>query len=497
MSAISSIWVGRTAYQIIPDRFYRKGDSVNHINGRKLKEWNDRMPDWKPDMDGEYRNLYYYGGNLKGIEEKLPYLKDLGFNMVYITPIEQSLSYHHYDVGNQLAIDPWLGTWEDFASLCATAKKLDILIVVDLVFNHIGTESIYYKDPKYSSWLKKTQSGKQIFWWGFKDMAECNTCCKKYQDNMVMVAENYVAHGANGIRFDLGENLSKDFLFAMQRIKEKYPDTILIGEMWGIATDREDSKIFDGQLDSVMNYPMADAILRWTRFGFDGHFSYNFNRVYGEYPKAVQNVLLNNIGTHDTPTTITMLVGDKMNSDVFGKKIWDIEAPWLQGEKFNTYKFREYEAEHDRLTEEAYTYGKKLLKIALTVMYNIPGIPCVYQATEVADSGYKDPFNRKPFPWEDQDEEMKDFVRRLGKYREDNIDILATGDARIIRVSKEMLELERVSQAGKLRMFVNRTGDVQYINGYDNIQNANVVFKANNSTMSELTPYGILIVRGS
>ena len=130
-------------------------------------------------------------------------------------------------------------------------------------------------------------------------------------------------------------------------------------------------------------------------------------------------------------------------------------------------------------------------------MYNIPGIPCVYQATEVADSGYKDPFNRKPFPWEDQDEEMKDFVRRLGKYREDNIDILATGDARIIRVSKEMLELERVSQAGKLRMFVNRTGDVQYIDGYDNIQNANVVFKANNSTMSELTPYGILIVRGS
>ena len=92
---------------------------------------------------------------------------------------------------------------------------------------------------------------------------------------------------------------------------------------------------------------------------------------------------------------------------------------------------------------------------------------------------------------------MKDFVRRLGKYRKDNIDILATGDARIIRVSKEMLELERVSQAGKLRMFVNRTGDVQYINGYDNIQNANVVFKANNSTMSELTPYGILIVRGS
>ena len=71
MSAISSIWVGRTAYQIVPDRFYRKGDNVNHINGRKLKEWNDRMPDWKPDMDGEYRNLYYYGGNLKGIEERM------------------------------------------------------------------------------------------------------------------------------------------------------------------------------------------------------------------------------------------------------------------------------------------------------------------------------------------------------------------------------------------------------------------------------------------
>ena len=71
MDAISSIWAGRTAYQIIPDRFFRKGGKPEYINGRKLKAWNDRMPDWQPDSDGTFRNLYFYGGNIKGIEATL------------------------------------------------------------------------------------------------------------------------------------------------------------------------------------------------------------------------------------------------------------------------------------------------------------------------------------------------------------------------------------------------------------------------------------------
>lgn len=497
MNAITSIWAGRTAYQIIPDRFFRKGGKPEHINGRKLKEWNDRMPDWQPDNDGIYRNLYFYGGNLKGIEAKLMYLKNLGFNMIYITPIGQSRSYHHYDVGNHLVIDPWIGNWQDFRSLCTKARELGILIVVDLVFNHTGIDSIYYKNPQYQNWYKKTESGEQVFWYGFTDMPECNTLLKEYQEAMTRVVEKYLENGASGIRFDLGENLPKPFLMAVARVKEKYPNAIFIGEMWKPAGDKEDSKIFDGQFDSIMNYPMADAILRWVRYGYDRHFEYNFKRVYGEYPKSVQNVLLNNLGTHDTPTTLTMLAGDMMNTDVFNKFIWDIEGPWLQEGIFNTYKFREYEAKHDQLTEEAYTQGKKLLKIALTIMYNIPGIPCVYQGTEVADSGYKDPFNRKPYPWDKDEKEIRNFVKALGEYRKQNIDILATGDVKVLKITDSILIMERSSTAGKIITCLNRSEHSQEVNLSAYLTEPKEIFKTNNSTAKSVNPFGIIIVRGN
>ena len=127
--------------------------------------------------------------------------------------------------------------------------------------------------------------------------------------------------------------------------------------MWGIATDKEDPKILDGQLDSVMNYPMADAILRWTRYGDKVRFNNVFCRIEEEYPVDVKNVLLNNIGTHDTPTQITMLAGDKMseNKDF----IWDIEESWRHGDNFDTYQFRKYEADNDEIDRIHYMIGEK------------------------------------------------------------------------------------------------------------------------------------------
>ncbi len=493
MSTELNKWLGRTAYQIMPDRFCRVGGLPIHINGRKLKDWKDRMPDWKPDYDGEYRNLYYYGGNLKGIESKLEYIYELGFNMIYITPINISPSYHHYDVGNHFIIDPWLGDWNDLKSLCKKAKKLDILIVVDLVFNHTGIDSIYFKNPKYQKWYKRTQSGKFIFWWGFKDMPECDTMCVDYQNAMTKVVKKYLENGVSGFRLDLGENLPKEFLYAIKRVKEKYPDVIFIGEMWGIATDKSDPKIFDGQLDSVMNYPMTDANLRWVRYSKDGHFTYNFNRIYGEYPSEVQNLLLNNIATHDTPTAITMLVGENMNPDVFNKSIWDIEAQWLKGEMFNTYEFREYEEKHDKIPDMLYLYGKKLLKLALILLYNIPGIPCVYQGTEIADYGYKDPFNRKPYNWKSQEEEIKNFVKELGKYRKQNTDILSTGKAHILKINREILILERKLSEKRIIIAVNRSEQEQSIDVDDT--NLRILLSLNGSTIKKLTPYGAVILR--
>ena len=97
--------------------------------------------------------------------------------------------------------------------------------------------------------------------------------------------------------------------------------------MWDIATDRGNPEIFDGQANSLMNYPLRDAIIRWVRWGNYKHFLYNIERVYSEYPKSVSDILMNVISTHDTVTLMTALTGDIMNPDPY-KKLDDIEGPW-------------------------------------------------------------------------------------------------------------------------------------------------------------------------
>lgn len=498
MSKNTNCWLGRTAYQIMPDRFCKSYENLEAIPGRIVKAWDDRMPNWQPEIDGEYYNNYFYCGNLRGITSKLDYIKNLGFDLIYLTPIESSYSNHHYDPGNHMEIDQWLGTWADFAYMCDQAHERDMLVVVDLVFNHTGIHSIYHEDSKYADWFKRKENGDPVFWWDFKDLTECDTLNSDYQDAMTEVVRRYLRMGADGIRLDLGEGLPKALLQAIERVRAEHPDVIFIGEMWGIATDKneEDAKIFDGQLDSVMNYPLADGILRWTRWGYDGHFKYNFERVYQEYPVTVQNVLLNNIATHDTPTTMTMLVGDGMNGNVFDKQIWDIEAPWRSENGFDTYGFRKFECEHDALEGEKYDLAKALTKIAIAILYTIPGIPCIFQGTEIADTGYKDPFNRKPYQWDKDEPDMKQFVSMMGMYRHENSDILSTGKARIIRADAEVLIIERYLEGeSSIYLAVNRTNTVQNITLPDDGNKLKIIYSTHNCSKTELDSYGIFIAR--
>ena len=498
MSNNTNCWYGRTAYQIMPDRFCKIGEEPIELPDRVTKSWNDRMPNWQPASDGEYYNNYFYGGNLKGIISKLDYLRNLGFDLIYLTPIEFSFSNHHYDPGNHLEIDPWLGTWLDFEQLCEQAHERGMLVVVDLVFNHVGIHSIYYEDIKYADWIKRDAEGNPINWWNFKDLEECDTHNSEYQEEMTKVVRKFLSMGADGIRLDLGENLPKDFLQAIGRVRTEYPDVIFIGEMWGIATDKseEDAKILDGQLDSVMNYPISDAILRWIRWGYDGHFKYNYERVYGEYPVKVQNVLLNNVATHDTPTTMSILVADGMNGNVFDGQIWDIEAPWRSETGFDTYGFRKFECDHDIIEGEKYILGKMLTKIAISLLYTIPGIPCVFQGTEIADTGYKDPFNRKPFDWEKDEPDMIQFVKTMGQYRHENRDILAEGKNRIIRVDSEVIVIERyLEEGGHIYLAVNRTNNPQSIMIPDDGTESKIIYSNGKNSKTELDRYGIYIVR--
>ncbi len=451
-------WLGRTVYQLMPDRFSIGKEGINQVNNRKVKNWEDRMPDWEPDTDGVYRNEYFYGGNLQGIMERIQYIKSMGFDTVYITPIYPSKTYHHYDPCELLEIDPMLGTWEDFKNLALELKKNGMYMINDCVFNHMSNCSELFKsavsdkNSPYKNWFAKDGDNYRT-WYGFKDMIELDKMNKDVQEYHKKSIKKLKENGADAIRLDLGEILPSGYLTSIG--EEKDNEFIFFNEMWGLATHRYDSQIFNKEADSVMNYPATDAILRWVRYGNAELLKYILEEL-NKYPKEVRNRLLNIVSTHDTPTAITMLIGEGMNPDSYTGGIWDIEAPWRKPEGFNTYGFRKFEAENDSIPKEKLHLGIKKLKLALGIFYVIPGIPSVFMGTENAESGYKDPFPRKPMIFRDT-AILKNFLFNLSQVRKENLNVLAQGDARVRRCNDSLLDYERYTEKNSFRAIYNRT----------------------------------------
>ena len=121
---------GGIFYQIFPDRFYRPEGPVNNpFPDRTIREDWGGQPYWRPNERGEVTNSDYFGGTLRGIEEKLPYLKSLHVTCLYLNPIFEAHSNHRYNTADYTKIDPVLGTEEDFQSLCAAAGRLGLSLI--------------------------------------------------------------------------------------------------------------------------------------------------------------------------------------------------------------------------------------------------------------------------------------------------------------------------------------------------------------------------------
>lgn len=449
---------GRTGLQIFVDRFYREGPPPEPIPGRILKEWSDSTPNWQPDSNGIYQNDYFYGGNLRGITVKLDYIKENGFDLIYLSPIGLSGTSHHYEPTDQLQIDPWIGTWEDFQELCREAHKRDILIVPDLVFNHMGVKSPIFQaaltnsSSKYHDWFER-KNGNPVFWGGFDNMPQCNKLNPDYQEYACSVAAHYVKMGADGIRLDLGENFPYEFMRKFRKeVKSVNPEVLIVNEMWGFDNHRTVPQLDGMQADSVMNYPLADAIIRWVRYGNDAHFCYNIGEIM-KYLKQAQEVLWNFLDSHDTPRAINMLVGDGILQDPYRGACWDIEGPWRHDGWFDTYAFRKWELEHDHIDMEK---ARQSLILASTIQYFMPGIPIVFAGTEVGVTGYKDPFNRKPYPWSNPDQEILGHYRALGELRRNNRDFFSeAGDVRV-EASYWHMKITRKNSFGEMTLNISR-----------------------------------------
>ncbi len=409
---------GGIIYQIFPDRFHNSGTKKSGVRTtRVMRRWGEE-PFWREEQMNGVWNNDYFGGDLKGIEEKLPYLADLNITCIYLNPIFEANSNHRYDTADYEIIDPLLGTEEDLRSLCRAAKKYGIRILLDGVFSHTGCDSKYFnkfqhydslgaynsKESPYYPWYKFTDypDGYQS-WWGIKllpEITEENEDYRRYICGKDGVLRKWLRCGIGGWRLDVADELPDVFLDELREaVKEEQPDALILGEVWEEATTKvaygERRRYFLGaQLDTVMNYPFAEAVLNFVRFGNADAFLDAVMTVIERYPPQVTSLLMNHIGTHDTERAITRLAG---------------ESPEGYG--------RQWQYEHNTLSDEDYRKGIELLKLASLLQYTLPGVPSVYYGDEIGLQGMKDPFNRACMPWDNVNEKLLRWYRRLGEIR--------------------------------------------------------------------------------
>lgn len=403
-------------YQIFPDRFrkHREDAPRRARNSRILHEnWYER-PLFTQD-DPKYEATDFFGGDLCGIMDKLPYIKSLGITTLYLNPVFEAAANHRYNTGDYLAIDPYLGTMEDFVLLCQEAEKQGISIILDGVFSHTGSDSVYFnKDGHYDS-VGAFQSAKSPYaswyqfsedrtryecWWGFPTLPNVKETDPQYLDFICGekgVLSHWMKTGVKGWRLDVADELPDGFLEALRlRVKSENPEAYIVGEVWEDASNKSSygqrrPYLLGSQLDSVMNYPWRSAVLNFMREGNADAFYESVMSILDHYPQPAVHTLMNFLSTHDTVRAITYL---------------GVDHP-VSSEQQGTYQ----------LSAQEYERGKRLFQTASLIQYTLPGFPCLYYGDEAGLSGFADPWNRRCYPWGREDGELIEFFCKLGDIR--------------------------------------------------------------------------------
>ena len=452
---------GAVIYQIFPDRFCKKGevDLAEKLTPYTVHEdWNEEVH-WRPNEKGEVLNNDFFGGNFQGITDKMDYFSDLGVDILYLNPISKAFSSHRYDTGDYKTPDPMLGTVEDFQALCDAAHKRNIKVVLDGVYSHTGSNSLYFnrqgsfrgvgayqsqQSPFYSWYQFHRYPDCYNSWWGFDTLPTVNKLDPGFMDYIIYAADSVVAHwlnlGADGFRLDVADELPDAFILALKnRIRAIRPDALLMGEVWEDASNKIAYNIrrkyfVDGELDSIMNYPYRTAILNFLRCHDDGHhFKNAVMTVLENYPRQVALCNMNLLGTHDTPRILTALVDD-----------FDGDRNALADRK---------------LTDSQLALALARLKAAAVLQFCLPGAPSIYYGDEVQTEGHKDPFNRRTYPWGMENNELLTHFKTLGSLRK-TCSALRLGDMEFTAAGNGTVEFVRQHQGSRVHILVSNCAGV-------------------------------------
>ena len=439
-------WFGQgVTYQIFPDRFRRTSvPDVGGMVGRRWvhDNWSDQ-PVFLPDEQGQITNRDFFGGSLAGITEKLDYLKSLSVSTIYLNPIFEADSNHRYNTADYHAIDPMLGSEEDFRTLCREAHARGIRIILDGVFNHTGSNSRYfnaegfYPEPGAAQSMESPYFSWYSFhpwptdydaWWGVHTLPAVNEEQPDYRRFIISDKDSVVRHwlrnGADGWRLDVADELPDDFIAAIRdAIQAEKPNGYLLGEVWEdgsnkIAYSRRRRYLLGRETHGLMNYPFRTALLAWLGGGDAAAFRDDMETIRENYPPAAFYGAMNFLGTHDTPRILTLLGAERTPEDKGQRAAY-------------------------RLSPAELARGQKKLRLAAMLLYSFPGSPTLYYGDEAGMQGFEDPLNRGTYPWGGEDGSLLAFFRRLGQLRAERIS-MQCGIIRYLHTQGGGLVIERL-----------------------------------------------------
>lgn len=438
---------GGIIYHIFIDRFYRSGKvTEKRKNALYAPEWQSDITQYGAYPGAHVQNNEFFGGDLWGIIEKLPYLSELGVTVLYLSPVFEAYSNHKYDTGDYQTVDPGFGGRKALDALIEKAAEYNMRILLDGVFNHTGNDSLYFDrygnyggtgaygnpDSSYRDWYHFGNTDTEYdCWWGIKILPKLNhenPVCRKFFTGSAGIGARYVSEGIGGWRLDVADELSNTFLEEFRRsVKAVNPEALIIGEVWENAADKisygKRRRYFQGaQLDSVMNYPLRDGILSFLLCGDGAALARMLTELYSSYPKCVCDCLMNLLGTHDTERILSVLGnGGSLSMD---------------NAQLAVYK----------MDNIAHIRGIRLLKIAATIQFTVYGVPSIFYGDEAGIEGGHDPFCRRPFPWGREDSALLKHYKLLGRLRRRTV--FAEGDFQVLEGEQNYLHFIR-SQNGE------------------------------------------------
>ena len=446
---------------IFVDR-YRRGSKEKLIafGKRTINNWDD-LPVLGPNAKGIW-NGDFYGGDLRGIIDTLDYIHSLGFSILYLSPICESETNHRYDTGDYRKIDPYAGSREDLTELCEKAHRRGMKVILDGVFNHTGSNSLYFnKDGDYDTvgayqstespyfhfydtYIDNDGNCQFRYWWNFENMPECRTGYEGWINFICGeggIIDDWFSMGIDGIRLDVADELTDYMIFCIcDAVKRNKTDGVLWGEVWeNLMTKRKDGKlrryVSSGKgFHAGMNYPLTEAFLKYFKFKDTWSLGNKIEEIFTEYPEATIHAMMNATGTHDISRCLTILGVDDRRIFAGGEWMWDL----AENIKNNLEFLRNF-----KMTKEQYRIGRARFMAFFTSLAYFPGNPTIFYGDDAGMEGLGNLMVRSPYPWGRRDKKITKFIRNVLKVKQSKKEYKKS-KCNIIRVGEDYFCYERI-----------------------------------------------------